>query len=150
MAGTVLAGLAVVRAGDTVVVPKLDRLARSVPDARDIGDALVARGVRLSLGGSGYNPADPMSKLFFNMLAVFAEFKADLLKMRTREGMAIARSRGRLKGRQPKLTVRQQAELVRMHATGDYTIAELMEVFSVGRATVCRTLARSQPASAMS
>jgi DNA invertase Pin-like site-specific DNA recombinase len=66
--------------------------------------------------------------------------------MRTREGMAIARSRGRLKGRQPKLTARQQAELVRMHATGDYTIAELMEVFSVGRATVYRTLERSQPA----
>ena len=47
-----------------------------------------ARGVRLSLGGSIYDPADPVSKMFFNMLAVFAEFEADLLKMRTREGMA--------------------------------------------------------------
>jgi DNA invertase Pin-like site-specific DNA recombinase len=135
--------LAATRAGDTLVVPKLDRLARSVPDARDIGDTLVNRGVRLSLGGSIYDPADPMSKMFFNMLAVFAEFEADLLKMRTREGMAIARSRGKLKGRAPKLTARQQAELVRMHATGDYTIAELMEVFSVGRATVYRTLNRA-------
>ncbi|MFE9099546.1 recombinase family protein [Actinomadura geliboluensis] len=135
--------LAAVRAGDTLVVPKLDRLARSVPDARDIGDALVARGVRLSLGGSIYDPADPMSKMFFNMLAVFAEFEADLLKMRTREGMAIARSRGKLKGRAPQLTSRQQAELVRMHATGEYTIAELMEVFSVGRATVYRVLERA-------
>jgi DNA invertase Pin-like site-specific DNA recombinase len=134
--------LAAVRSGDTLVVPKLDRLARSVPDARDIGDALVARGVRLSLGGSIYDPADPMSKMFFNMLAVFAEFEADLLKMRTREGMAVARSRGRLKGKQPKLSARQQAELVRMHGTGEYTIADLMEVFSVGRATVYRVLAR--------
>ena len=134
--------LAAVRAGDTLVVPKLDRLARSVPDARDIGDTLVARGVRLSLGGSIYDPADPMSKIFFNMLAVFAEFEADLLKMRTREGMAVARSRGKLKGRQPKLTSRQQAELVRMHGTGEYTIADLMEVFSVGRATVYRVLGR--------
>src|ERR1022692_529244 len=83
-----------------------------------------------------------MSKMFFNMLAVFAEFEADLLKMRTREGMAVARSRGRLKGRQPKLTARQQAELIRMHATADYTITELMEVFSVGRATVYRVLTR--------
>lgn len=138
--------LAAVRAGDTLVVPKLDRLARSVPDARDLGDTLVARGVRLSLGGSVYDPADPMSKMFFNMLAVFAEFEADLLKMRTREGMAIARSRGKLKGRQPKLTARQQAELVRMHATGDYTIAELMEVFSIGRATVYRVLDRANAA----
>jgi hypothetical protein len=47
------------------VVPKLDPLARSVPD---IGETLVARGVRLSLGGSIYDPADPMSKMFFNML----------------------------------------------------------------------------------
>lgn len=51
--------------------------------------------------------------------------------MRTREGMATARSRGKLTGRAPKLTTRQQAELVRMHGTGDYTIAELMEVFFV-------------------
>ncbi|WP_241564174.1 recombinase family protein [Nonomuraea polychroma] len=124
-------------------MPKLDRLARSVPDARVIGDTLVARGVRLSLGGSVYDPSDPMSKMFFNMLAVFAESEADLLKMRTREGMATARSRGRLRGRAPKQTARQQAELVRTHATGDYTIAELMEVFSVGRATVHRVFERA-------
>lgn len=136
--------LAAVRAGDTLVVPKLDRLARSVPDARDIGDTLITRGIRLSLGGSIYDPADPMSKMFFNMLAVFAEFEADLLKMRTREGMAIARSRGKLKGKQPKLTPLQQAELARMHTTGDYTIAELMEVFSIGRATVYRALDRTK------
>jgi DNA invertase Pin-like site-specific DNA recombinase len=84
-----------------------------------------------------------MSKMFFNMLAVFAEFEADLLKMRTREGMANARARGRLNGKKPKLTTRQQAELTRMHATGEYTIAELMEVFSVGRTTVYRVLNRA-------
>jgi Sigma-70, region 4 len=77
------------------------------------------------------------------MLAVFAEFEAGLLMMRTGEGMAIARSRGRLKGKQPKLTARQQAELVRIHATGEYAIAELMEVFCIGRATVHRVLDRA-------
>jgi DNA invertase Pin-like site-specific DNA recombinase len=136
--------LAAVRAGDTLVVPKLDRLARSVPDARDIGDSLIARGIKLSLGGSLYDPADPMGKMFFNILATFAEFEVDLLKLRTREGMAIAKERGRLKGKQPKLTTRQQAELVRLHSSGEYTIAELMEVFSVGRATVYRVLHRAK------
>ncbi len=68
----------------------------------------------------------------------------DLLKLRTREGMAIAKERGRLKGKQPKLTTRQQAELVRLHSSGEYTIAELMEVFSVGRATVYRVLHRAK------
>ena len=136
------------RDGDTLVVPKLDRLARSVTDARDIGDTLAARSVRLSLGGTIYDPADPMGKMFFNILATFAEFEVDLLRLRTREGMAVARSRGRLKGKQPKLTARQQAELARMHATGEYTIAELMEVFSVGRATVYRALDRAAAAPA--
>jgi DNA invertase Pin-like site-specific DNA recombinase len=142
--------LAAVRSGDTLVVPKLDRLARSVPDARQIGDSLVARGVKLSLGGTLYDPADPMGKMFFNILATFAEFEVDLLKLRTREGMAVARSKGRLKGKQPKLSARQQAELVRMHSTGEYTITNLMEVFSVGRATVYRVLERAsaQPLSA--
>ena len=134
--------LAAVRAGDTLVVPKLDRLARSVPDARAIADALVARGVKLALGASVYDPADPMGKMFFNILATFAEFEADLIRLRTREGMAIARARGRLRGKKPKLSDRQQKEVCRMHDTGDYSISDLAELFSVSRPTVSRTLAR--------
>jgi DNA invertase Pin-like site-specific DNA recombinase len=64
----------------------------------------------------------------------------------SREGMAAARAEGRLKGKPPKLTARQQAEMVRMHAAGEYTIADLMEAFSVGRATVYRTLERTASA----
>jgi DNA invertase Pin-like site-specific DNA recombinase len=133
--------LAAVRAGDTLVVPKLDRLARSVPDARDIGDSLAAREVKLSLGGQLYDPSDPMGKMFFNILATFAEFEVDLLRMRTREGMAAARAKGKLRGRMPKLSAKQQAALRRMHASGDHTIADLAEVFDVSRPTVYRTLA---------
>jgi DNA invertase Pin-like site-specific DNA recombinase len=138
--------LAAVRAGDTLVVPKLDRLARSVPDARAIADTLVARGVKLALGASVYDPADPMGKMFFNILATFAEFEADLIRLRTREGMAIARARGKLRGKRPKLSDRQQRELRRMHDTGDYAISDLAELFSVSRPTVYRTLARRSPA----
>jgi DNA invertase Pin-like site-specific DNA recombinase len=140
--------LAAVRAGDTLVVPKLDRLARSVPDARDIGDSLADRGVRLSLGGTIYDPADPMGTMFFNILATFAEFEVDLLRLRTREGMAVARAKGKLRGKQPKLTDRQQRELVRMHDTGEYSIADLAELFTVSRATVYRVLERHRVAAA--
>ncbi len=136
--------LAAVRCGDTLVVPKLDRLARSVPDARQIGDSLAARGVRLSLGGTVYDPADPMGKMFFNILATFAEFEVDLLRMRTREGMAIARAKGKLKGKRPKLTPRQQARLIALHEDGEHTIAELAELFSVSRATIYREIARAR------
>jgi DNA invertase Pin-like site-specific DNA recombinase len=135
--------LAAVRKGDTLVVPKLDRLARSVPDARSIADDLAARGVTLALGQSRYDPADPMGKMFFNILATFAEFEADLIRLRTREGMKIARAKGRLRGKQPKLSDKQQKELGRMHGTGQYTISDLAELFSISRPTVYRTLLRS-------
>ena len=111
--------LAAVRQGDTLVVPKLDRLARSVPDARDIADALQARGVKLALGNSLYDPADPMGKMFFNVLATFAEFEGDLIRLRTREEMAIARAKGKLRGKQPKLSDKQQKELCRMRGSGE-------------------------------
>lgn len=138
--------LAAVRAGDTLVVPKLDRLARSVPDARTIADALQARGVKLALGANVHDPADPMGKMFFNILATFAEFEADLIRLRTREGMAIARAKGKLRGKQPKLSDRQQRELRRMYDTGDYSISELAELFRVSRPTVYRTLLRQAAA----
>ncbi|MGE5946484.1 MAG: recombinase family protein [Betaproteobacteria bacterium] len=134
--------LAAVRVGDTLVVPKLDRLARSVLDARGIADSLVARGVKLALDTTVYDPADPMGKMFFNILATFAEFEVDLIRMRTREGMAVARAKGKLRGKQPKLSNKQQKELRRMYDTGGYSIGDLAELFSVSRATVYRTLAR--------
>ena len=113
------------------MVPKLDRLARSVPDARAIGDSLSACGVRLSIGGTVHDPNDPMGKMFFNILATFAEFEVDLLRMRTREGMAIARANGKLKGKQPKLSVRQRVHVLQLAQAGEHTIAELAELFSV-------------------
>ncbi|WP_155033691.1 recombinase family protein, partial [Burkholderia pseudomallei] len=119
-----------------------DRLARSVPDARDIADSLVARGVKLAIGSSMYDPADPMGKMFFNVLATFAEFEADLIRLRTREGIAIARAKGRLRGKRPQLSVKQQKELRRMYDVGSYSISDLAELFSVSRPTVYRTLAR--------
>lgn len=135
--------LAAVRAGDTLVVPKLDRLARSVPDARAIAAQLEAKGVMLALGASVYNPSDPMGKMFFNILATFAEFEADLIRLRTREGMAIARAKGKLRGKQPKLSEKQQKELCRMKETGEYSISDLAELFSVSRPTIYRCLQRA-------
>ena len=63
---------------------------------------LSKKGVKMSLGASVYDPTDPMGKMFFNILATFAEFESALIRMRTREGMAIARTKGKLCGKQPK------------------------------------------------
>ena len=135
--------LAAVRAGDTLVVAKLDRLARSVPDAREIARELELKKASLAIGAAVYDPTDPMGKMFFNILATFAEFESDLIRTRTREGMAIARAKGKLRGKQPKLTQKQQEELCRMHATGEHSISDLAEIFAVSRPTVYRTLKRN-------
>jgi DNA invertase Pin-like site-specific DNA recombinase len=134
--------LAAVRAGDTFVVTKLDRLARSVPDAREIATSLQERSVRLALGQALYDPTDPMGKMFFNILATFAEFESDIIRLRTREGMAVARAKGKLRGKKPKLSEKQAKELRRLYDTTEYSISDLAELFSVSRPTVYRTLQR--------
>jgi resolvase-like protein len=105
-----------VRKGDTLVVTKLDRLARSVPDARAIGDDLAGRGIKLSLGGQIYDPADPMGKMFFSILSVFAEFEVDLLRLRTKEGMAVARAKGSSAGDNPNSRPSNSASFARCTA----------------------------------
>jgi DNA invertase Pin-like site-specific DNA recombinase len=131
-------------------VTKLDRLARSLPDARDIADELTRREVKLSLGGTVHDPTDPVGRLLFNVLAMVAEFEADLIRMRTREGMKVAKVKGRLRGKQPKLSARQEAHLVELHAAGAHTSAELAELFSVARSTVYRALERARRSAAAS
>ena len=137
--------LAALREGDTLVVTKLDRLARSVPDARSIAAEVEAKGARIQLGSMVYDPHDAMGKMFFNMLATFAEFEADIARMRTREGMAQAKAEGKLKGKPPKLTTAQDREVRRMHDSGDYRIGEIAELFRVSRPTIYRSLDRTRP-----
>jgi DNA invertase Pin-like site-specific DNA recombinase len=136
------AALAAVRAGDTFVVTKLDRLARSLPDARQIIDELTRAEVTLSLGGQRHDPTDPVGRLLFNVLAMVAEFESDLIRLRTREGMAVARAKGHLHGRPPKLSVKQEAHLAELFASGQHSAHELAQLFGVTRSTVYRAVAR--------
>ncbi len=117
-------------------------LARSVRDAKDIADELFAREIRLNLGGSIHDPTDPVDRLLFNVLAMVAEFEADLISARTKEGMKIAKAKGRLRGKQPKLSSKQEAHLVALYKAGEHTGAELAELFGVARSTVYRAIRR--------
>jgi DNA invertase Pin-like site-specific DNA recombinase len=78
----------------------------------------------------------------FNVLAMVAEFESDLIRLRTREGMQVARAKGRLRGKQPKLNARQEAHLVALHRAGEHSTAELAELFGVARSTVYRAIDR--------
>jgi DNA invertase Pin-like site-specific DNA recombinase len=75
-------------------------------------------------------------------MAMVAEFEADLIRLRTREGMKVAKAKGRLRGKQPKLNVRQEAHLVALHEAGEHSTAELADLFGVGRSTVYRAIER--------
>jgi DNA invertase Pin-like site-specific DNA recombinase len=139
--------LAAVRRGETLVVTKLDRLARSLPDARDLIGELTEEGVRLQIGNTVHDPTDPVGRLLFNVLAMVAEFEADLISARTREGMLVAKAKGHLKGKPPKLNKAQEAHLVALHETGEHTSTELAELFGVARSTVYRARQRARRAS---
>ena len=123
---------------------KLDRLARSLPDARAIAEELTNRKVSLSLGGSVYDPTDAVGRLMFNVLAMVAEFESDLIRLRTKEGMRVAKAKGRLRGKQPKLNRRQEAHLVSLVHSGEYSTAEVADLFGVGRSTVYRAIERQR------
>ena len=99
---------------------------------RTIGDMLAACGVRLSLGGQIYDPSDPMGKLFFNILATFAEFEVDLLRMRTREGIAIACAKSKLRGRQPKLSPNSKPAMSRTFSTSSGSLDSLTPSWRCG------------------
>lgn len=135
--------LAAAREGDEFVVTKLDRLARSIRDAQDIATELHDKKVTLRIGSSAYDPTDPMGRMMFNVLALFAEFERDLIRMRTREGMSQAKAKGRLRGRKPKLSAAQERHLVELHQAGRHTSTELAELFGVARSTVYRAVARA-------
>jgi DNA invertase Pin-like site-specific DNA recombinase len=74
-----------------------------------------------------------------------AEFESDLIRLRTREGMKVAKAKGRLRGKQPKLKPNQAKHLLELHDSGNYTQAELAELFGVGRSTIYRTIERIDP-----
>ncbi len=115
---------------------------RSLRDAKDIVDELTAKHVKLSIGGSVHDPLDPVGRLLFNVLAMVAEFESDLIRARTREGMQVAKAKGRLRGKQPKLSMPQQRHLMELHNAGTHSTTELAELFNVARSTIYRTIER--------
>jgi DNA invertase Pin-like site-specific DNA recombinase len=142
--------LAAVQEGDTFVVTKLDRLAGSVPDALDLMTRLSSRGVKFAIGGRLYDWEDPSGRMFFSVLVTIAEFEGALIQRRRKERMSIARSKGTVGGRQPKLSPAQQNELLEVHARGEHSIEELCELFGVSRSSVYRALARAGSSSSVS
>ena len=127
-----------VRLGDTLMVTRIDRLARSVADLQDIVRALKARGVALKATEQPIDTSTAAGKAFLDMLGVFAEFETNLRRERQMEGIAKAKARGVYKGRKPTI---DRTEVDRLWAKGLGPTA-IAERLGIGRASVYRVRTR--------
>lgn len=130
------------RPGDTVVVYKLDRLARSVRDLLNIVDSIEEAGATFRSLTESFDTTTPAGKMAFQMLGAVAEFERNIIRERSLAGVEVARSNGVRMGRLPALNDRQAARLVKMWETGQHTKTELARSFGVSLSTVKRTLWR--------
>ncbi|WP_394253552.1 recombinase family protein [Arthrobacter pityocampae] len=128
------------RAGDTLVVTKLDRLGRSVRNLKEVADGLQRRGIGLKALSQGIDTTTPGGRLFFHMLAAIAEFEHDLIVERTKDGLAAARARGRTGGGRVKLTPNRARQARAMYEEKTYTVQQIAETFGVSRGTIYRHL----------
>lgn len=127
-----------VREGDTVVVTKLDRLARDTFHLLSIVEQLTAKGVALRILNMGLDTSTPNGKLMLTMLAAIATFERELLKERQQEGIAIAKRNGVYKGRKP--TAQAKGEEVKALAAQGMTKAEIARTLKMGESSVYRIL----------
>jgi DNA invertase Pin-like site-specific DNA recombinase len=124
------------RPGDTLMVTRIDRLARSIGDLQDIVRAVKAKGAALKATEQPIDTATAAGKAFVDMLGVFAEFETNLRKERQLEGIAKAKAAGVYKGRKPSVDVAQVRSL-KADGIGPSAIAKRL---GVGRASVYRAL----------
>lgn len=126
------------RAGDTLIVTKLDRLARSVAHLVEMLSQLEAKGVSLRILAMGIDTATPTGKLMLTILGGVAEFEREIMLERQREGIAKAKAAGKYKGRAP--TARAKAnDVLKLHREG-IGGTEIAKRLGIGRASVYRII----------
>lgn len=131
-----------VREGDTLVVTRLDRLARSTLHLCQIADTLKRKGVHLQVLDQQISTADATGRLLFNMLGAIAQFETELRAERQMDGILKAKARGLALGRRKTLTPQQVAELRARREQGT-SIRTLMREFNLSKATIYRYLGGS-------
>ncbi len=126
------------RQGDTLVVTKLDRLARSVRHLGEIVEALEVKGVGLKIVDLGLDTSNATGKLMLNVLGSVAQFEREMMLERQREGIAKAKALGKYKGRHP--AAREKAPEIRQMVAEGVSKREVAKVLSVSERSVYRAL----------
>lgn len=137
------AALEFVRAGDTLVVTKLDRLARSVTHLGTILADLEARGIALRIENLGVDTSTPTGKLMLNVLGGVAQFEREMMLERQREGIAKAKAEGAYKGRKP--TARAKAEEIQALSAQGLSMNAIAAQLGIGKGSVHRAIGKSRP-----
>jgi DNA invertase Pin-like site-specific DNA recombinase len=132
------AALEYAREGDTLVVTRLDRLARSVSHLVAIGDRLGTKGVALKVLDQAIDTSNCTGRLMFNMLGAIAQFERELMLERQREGIAKAKAEGKYRGRAP--TARAKASEIRRLHGERIGPTEIAKRLGISRASVYRVL----------
>src|SRR5690606_37679639 len=135
--------LKALRAGDTLVVWRLDRLGRSLPDLVRIVAELEEKGIGFESIAEKIETTSAAGKLVFHVFAALAEFERNLIRERTRAGLAAARARGRAGGRKPKLDTRQIREIKRLMSDPTIPVSQIAERYKVSRTTIYKVAPRS-------
>ena len=133
--------LRTLREGDTLKITRLDRLGRSVLHLVTLGAELRERGVGLHVIEQGIDTTTAEGRAMFGMLSVLAELQRELIVANTRDGLAAARARGRKGGRRPRLNPEQIAHAQQLYDTGERTVQQIADLFSVPRTTIYGHLA---------
>ena len=128
------------RKGDCLVVWRLDRLGRSMRSLIDFVEELRERGVEFRSLSEGIDTTTAAGRFFFHVLAALAQMERELLRERTRAGLAAARARGRKGGRRPKLNTKQITHARKLLEDRNTTIKDVAASFGVDRATIYRAL----------
>ena len=129
-----------VRDGDTLVITRLDRMARSVIDLARIAERLRSHSIDLRVLDQGIDTSTSEGRLMFHMLGAFAEFENDIRRERQKDGIEKARKKGVRFGRRAALSEEQREKLRQLRQYENYSIRQLQERFHVGRSTVYRAL----------
>ncbi|CUW47971.1 DNA-invertase hin [Novacetimonas hansenii] len=124
------------RAGDTLVVWRLDRLGRSLPDLVQIVVGLEQQGVGFESLAEKIETGSAAGKLTFYIFAALAEFERGLIRERTLAGLSSARARGRVGGRKPKLGDQQVREIRALLRDPDIQVADVARRYGVSRTTL--------------
>ena len=124
------------RAGDTLVVWRLDRLGRSLKDLIARAEDLRTRGVGLRSLQEAIDTDSSSGRLVFHIFGALAEFERGLIRERTQAGLAAARARGRLGGRRKRLNQRQRAHAVELYRSRQHTVKEICGLMGISRATL--------------